>query len=149
MNQGTYIGLKATPETQRMITKRYGKLGVHGVIGDMHITLMYDRNNNKVDDYQTDPKKTFTAIVTGASVMGEKDSEWRAIALHLRCPELSRKHYAIRRAYSLEHSYPKYKCHMSIKYKPSDVDEEIVLDDAGIIGQRLQFSAEYVEPINE
>jgi hypothetical protein len=147
MKQGTYIGLRATTATKKFLQKRYGALGVRDTIPDPHITLMYDTHNDKVSEYQPDPTRVFKAIVTGASVMGEPGSKYRAIALHLSCPELQRKHYALRRAFSFQHSYDKYKCHVSIKYRPNEIDEQIVLDDHQIIGKQLTFSQEYVEPL--
>lgn len=144
--QGTYIGLRATKHTQKLLHQRYSKLGLKDLTDDVHITLMYAQNEDAVDKYKPRPERVYDCVVTGWDVLGE--GKWQALVLKLRCPQLQRRHYAIRKVHGLTHGYPELTLHVSLKYRPTDLDRDIVLSDTGIIGQELSFSGEYVEPLS-
>lgn len=144
--RGTYIGLKATQHTKKLLHNRYSQLGLRDLVDDLHITLMYAEKQDVVDTYKARPDRVYDCVVTGWDILGE--GKWQALVLKLRCPQLQRRHYAIRKVYGLEHGYPDLTLHVSLKYAPTSLDKDIVFSDTSIIGEKLSFNGEYVESIS-
>lgn len=145
MSQGTYIGLRATNRTHELLHKRFTRLGLKDIVDDLHVTLLYDPVNDIVPVYKPRPEKVYDCYVTGWDTLGT--GKWAALVLKLRCPALMRRHAAITKVYGVEHSYPELTLHVSLKYQPTRLDKEIVYSDTDILGRKLSFNGEYVEPI--
>lgn len=139
----TYVGLKASSTTSQVLSKRYSRLGIRDLNKDLHVTLMYAPDQDKAALIKTNPERIYKCRVIGVETLGE--GKWKAVVLKLHCPRLMRRHAAMSKVYGLVHSYPDFNLHVSLKYQPNEIDEDIVTSDIDIIGRVLEFSGEYVE----
>lgn len=147
MELGTYIGMRVTMPSIQNIEAFYQK-HFDNLITDMHITLMFAKEQDCIHSYPANPHKHYTCEVVGVDVFGPKGDKWRALVLKLRCPQLTRRHHAIKKVFGLEHSYPEFKPHVSIKYAPTEQEEKEFLKlKSDIIGTKIEVTGEYVEPI--
>lgn len=148
MSKG-YASVKITQESASELEKLFKLAGVSTMPKNkFHITLMYDVTNPEID--VTPKDRRYTAKVTGVERMGKRGSKWEAIALTLSCPELEARHRELK-SMGFKHSYPTFKCHMSIAYKPkvSDIDLVNLLFKLGNIPEKIHFSNETWKPIEE
>lgn len=148
MELGTYIGLRVQPFSVQRLTDFYSGY-FDNLIPDMHLTLMYDRDTDLIHKYKNccRPDRTYKATVTGIDVFGKPGDKWRALVLKLHCPQLTRRHAAIKKTFGFNHSYPTFEPHVSIKYQPSAQEERNFMRLKDIVGQKIEIAGEYVEPI--
>jgi uncharacterized protein len=122
-NCGGFINVKLTPSCTKKITKILEDLGIKDFIDDFHITLMYDKSNPAISVKMK--KGEYKTTITGIDVMGEPDSKWYAVVLKLESDELTDRHNQLKRL-GFTHSYPQFKMHVSLKYKPTPDDIETI-----------------------
>ena len=146
---GTYIGLRVDPLSVKKIENIYSK-HFDNLIYDMHLTLMYAKEQDVLHTYPANPYKHYLCKVTGIDIFGDPGSEYQALVLKVSCPHLTRRHAAIKKVFGLKHSYPEFKPHISIKYKPTEQEQKYFLNLKNeIVGTQIEVSSEYVEPIRE
>lgn len=121
-----YISLSVTDDDCKKIFDILDGLNIKDYIKDLHLTLMYDKSNPKIDvDSQ---KKSYIAKINSFKTLGEPDSKWYAIALDLESPELNERHNELKKL-GFAHSYPNFIAHISMKYKPTESDITILKDN--------------------
>lgn len=120
---GGFISVELDPNCTKKITKILDDIGIEDYIKDFHITLMYDKSNPTINVSMTN--KGYTTYITGVDVLGEPDSKWFAVVLKLESDELTARHDKLKKM-GFKHSYPTFKMHVSLKYKPSDEDIEMI-----------------------
>ena len=121
-----YIKLSVTDDDCRKIFDILDELNIKDYIQDLHLTLMYDRSNPKID--VDTPKKSYVAKIKSFKTLGEPDSKWYAIALDLESPELDERHNELKKL-GFTHSYPDFIAHISMKYKPTEDDIATLKDN--------------------
>lgn len=124
-----YIKLSVTDEDSKKIFGILDELGIKDYIKDLHLTLMYDRSNPKID--VTTSTKSYTAKINSFKTLGEPGTKWYSIALDLESPELDERHNELKEL-GFKHSYPKFIAHVSMKYKPSEDDIKTLSDNIGV-----------------
>lgn len=84
---------------------------------DLHCTIMYDESNPNIKLLKN--TKTYNATVKSVGMLGD------AIVLHFDSPGLHQRHKELKNA-GFNDTYPVYKPHMSINYKPKDTDKDLL-----------------------
>lgn len=145
-----YMAVKLSQQSADALTRHLRLIGIEDTIPpeEMHATLFYCADQDSMKAVETDPTRKYVSHITGADMMGDKDSEWRALALDLESPDLSERHAQIKELTGANHSYPDYRVHVSLKYKPTQRDHELLLAH-GLPFNKLTFDREYQEDINQ
>lgn len=145
-----FVSVKLDSEDAKAVVKVLEKLGVDCITAaKMHVTLMYDKSDPDIKIVH-EKDKTFKATVTGVERLGEKGSEWEAIAFSLESPDLCKRHDFLKAA-GFKHSYPEYKCHMSLVYKPA-IDDFDKIDLVHVLKgfpKTLTFTNEQSKPLKD
>lgn len=146
-SEGGYISLSVADESAERIEDVLSEFEINGLIQQFHLTLMYDVSNPSVS-YKTNDL-TYESDIVDIKILGEEDSEWRAIAFELSDNTLVTRHQELL-SQGFNHSYDTFIPHVSIKYKPSEKDiktltthKEYILKQIGII----KLTHETREPI--
>lgn len=145
-----FVSVKLIPEDARKIAEVLKTLGVDGIEAHkMHVTLMYDKSDPDID-LEHNKDKAFKATVTGVERLGEKGSEWEAIAFSLDSPDLCKRHEVLKDA-GFKHSFSNYKCHMSLVYKPAidDFDKIDLINVLKGFPKTLTFYNETCKPLKD
>lgn len=85
---------------------------------EMHVTLVYDERN-VIEKSNHRKNSEYVARVVGVERMGDRGSKWEALALTLASKDLERRHKELKAKEGFKHSYPEYKAHMSLLYRPT------------------------------
>ena len=120
-----YVGVSLHSDDARAINDWLKETGVSNTISanDMHATLFYASEG--MSEIDVNPNVNYqSAVKNDITYMGEPESEWYAIAIHLGGGELSERHERIKSLTGASHSYPDFKAHLSLKYKPKEGDLE-------------------------
>lgn len=119
-----YVCVKLQKESAKAISEVLDTLGVKGIESNkLHVTVMYDASNPDIE-VVLDKNEEFVAKIIGVEELGTRGSKWEAIALVLECPDLEKKHKYLKSS-GFKHSYPEYKCHMSLVYGPKSQDFDL------------------------
>lgn len=143
-----YINLSVTDKDRDKLFSLLKDLGVKDYIKDLHVTMMYDRSN-PVINYKSN-NKTYKAKIVGAKTLGEPDSKWYSIALELESEELHKRHNELKQL-GYKHSYPDFLAHVSLKYKPTESDVNILkssIDKFNSLGD-IELHNEKIRKIEE
>ena len=125
--KGGYISLQLSNYSKAQIKEITDDIGMTDIIDDMHITIIYDKSN---PDLSPPPvKEEYLAKVSGVARMGDVGSEWEAITLHLHSPDMATLHERLIET-GYKHSYNEFVPHLSIKYKPSKADVDLIEQNA-------------------
>lgn len=144
-----YVSLSLDKSQGKDIYKIFKTAGLDSIkASDFHITLMYDESNPEIEVLKN--TKIYSAKISGVERLGKKGSKWEAIALTLTSPEIEKRHKELKNA-GFKHSYPEYKCHMSIIYKPASTDEDIInlIHKLNVLPKVLKFGDEKHEKIKK
>lgn len=147
-----YISVKLQADDAKKISDvlKLANVSAEPIIASkMHVTVMYDVSNPDIDVLH-DKDKVFKAKVLGVERLGEKGSKWEAVALVLESTDLEKRHNFLKSA-GFKHSYPKFKCHMSLLYKPAegDFDKIDLIYKLDGFPKELAFDSEKCEKIKE
>lgn len=143
-----YASLTLNDESTKKIHDILKELGVLHPIDDLHITLIYDSSNPKID-MELDMKREYSATVDNIKTLGEPDSKWYAVALTLESNELLDRHNDYISA-GFKHSYPKFIPHVSLKYNPTEHDIKIIKDNFDKFKKlKLIFGNEKLDVVDE
>lgn len=113
-----YVSVKLDLDQAVELHKFLTGLGFRNLIEPhkFHVTLMYDESNPlKVPGAS---KQDHRATITGYDVLGELTSKWRAVVLNLDSESLVARHEELK-TFGFEHSYPDFIAHLSVKYRPT------------------------------
>lgn len=143
---GTFVGLRLTDYSTKILRDYLDKIRLKGTIkdSDLHCTLYY-ANKYSIEGLESNPEKVYESYVISYGFLGE--GEWGALVLHLFSPEMIKRHQHIK-TFGSPHSYPEFKPHISLKYKPDPNDIQH-LKEFSPLGMDLDFHEEYTEPIEE
>ena len=141
-----YVAAKLHIDDAKIIKDHLEKINFKDYIDPekFHCTLFYAPKG--MQEIDVDPKKVY-------SVKSSNDYEilgnppWKAVVLHLKSDDLNDRHEEIKNITKAEHSYPEYKCHISLKYDATDEDLELIQDNPLPI-DILRFHKEFQEDIN-
>lgn len=139
-----FIALKLDASQGKQIQKIFKTAGIKSLTPDkFHVTVIYDESDPEIDLLKN--TKTYEAKIIGVERLGKKGSKYEAIALTLKSPQIEKRHKELKNA-GFKHSYPNFKCHMSIVYQPSTSDEDIInlINKLGVLPSTLKFGKEYM-----
>jgi hypothetical protein len=143
-----YGSLTLTSESKKDIHKVLKSLNIKNIINDLHITLIYDVSNPVVD-FKLDKNREYSASIKDAKTLGEPGTKWFAIALTLKSKDLEDRHNDYIKA-GFKHSYPEFIPHLSLKYKPTEDDINIIKKNIDQFKDiNLIFSNETLKKIKE
>ena len=143
-----YISLSVTDDDCKKIFNILDELNIKNYNKDLHLGLMYDESNPKIDVELS--KKSYVAKINSIKTLGEPDSKWCAIALDLESPELDERHNELKKL-GFTHSYPDFIAHISMKYKPTEDDIRILKDNLELFKKigNIHLHNETMEQIEE
>lgn len=143
LNVGTYMSIKPVPESIELVWEHLSDKNIKDMISldKLHVTLIHSRDTPFLDLKRNDI--LHEAIITGYKILG--DGKWAAMVLMLDSPSLKMRHENLK-SHGLNHSYPNYNCHMSIKYQPNPLDY-CKLQSSRLVGNKLYFRDEYSDTI--
>lgn len=143
-----YINLSVTEEDKKKLFGILKKLGIKDYVQQLHLTLMYDRSNPKIDFVPNDKK--YSAKIVSFKTLGEPDSKWYSIALGLESEELNDRHEELKEM-GFTHSYPSFVAHVSLKYKPSEDDIKLLKDNVDLFKElgNIHLHNEKIKKIEE
>lgn len=126
MENNTYICVKPLPHIASEIELIVEMLGVNGAIpaNEIHATLFTAQTGEDLETAPDilQPERKYTAKCVGVGILGEGDK--KAMVIHLESPELSERHEELK--ILGPHSFPDFKPHISVKYRVTEEDEEIM-----------------------
>lgn len=137
-----FVSLSLDSEQGKEIEKNFKLAGIKCLTpSKFHVTVIYDKEDPEIDLLSNE--KTYNAKIVGVERLGEKGSKWEAIALILESPEIEKRHTELKNA-GFKHSYPTFKCHMSVVYQPNDTDEDLIelIFKLGVLPEELIFGNE-------
>ena len=129
-DNGGYIALNVTLSSSKIIEEAFEVYGIDGIIEDLHLTLMYDESEPNMSANPIDYE--YTQDVIDIILLGDVDSEWRAIALVLEKKALEVRHNELKNM-GFTHSYDEFIAHVSIKYKPTEIDIDLIMNNKSSI----------------
>lgn len=141
-----FVSAVLTPEDAQVVKDVIMNSGMEKTIpkDKLHTTIMYDRRN--IINYSKG-NTFFKATVSGFKEMGQ--GKWKALVFLLNSSDFNDYHEELKKL-GFEHSYPDYKPHLSIKYKPLESDLSFM---DGIFkklqGKTLNFIEEEPKKIKE
>jgi len=115
-----YVNVRPDQMIAHHIAGYLKDLGIEDYIqpDDMHVTVMYSRNN--AIDTNADPKRKYIATVkNGVAIMGKNSSS--TVALKLDSDDLQARHGELF-MHGAVHSFDEYVPHLSLKYNATDED---------------------------
>lgn len=121
-----YGSLKLDKKSSNELARILHELGIDNIITKFHVTTIYDESNPNLE-VEVTPTKKHKAAVSDIKLMGEPGTEWYAIALTLKSSDIESVHKKYITA-GFKHSYPTFRAHLSLKYKPSPKDIKIIKD---------------------
>lgn len=145
-----YLAVKPTPETAARIAQRVSDLGIVNAIPaeKLHVTLYYAPDGLPDDIHGSiDDQRIHLAFANGEPhTLGE--GEYAAVVLPLDAPTLHERHDQIKRITGVDHSYPDYLPHLSLKYGPEPEDVEKLQADVTLAKMVIDLTGEYCEDLN-
>lgn len=142
-----FYALKLDLEQGKEISEILKKAGITSILpSKLHVTIMYDESNPDINLLQND--STYKAKITGVERLGTKGSEWEAIALTLKSPEIEKRHKDLKNV-GYKHSYDEFICHMSLVYKPSETDLDVIelIHKLEVLPDELIFGNEFSDKV--
>lgn len=132
-----YISLQVHPEDARVLNQWAQSLNILNLhpAEKLHTTIMYDESNPTIDT--PDPQKVYRAEITTPEVLGE--GEWQGLVLNLHSAEVQQRFTQLQ-TMGYRHSYPDLKLHISLKYRPSAQDIDMLkqhMDSCPLYSVRL------------
>lgn len=143
-----YAAVHPTPETVRFVMSELERIGLKTDFDpkDLHVTLMYDRENPIL--FHPGAPIQLEATVNSGALFGD---DANTLVLKLNSQGLIARHKYLRQM-GYRHSYPEYEPHMTIKVPAAPEDLELLnkgLSAGAFSGVRLVFGGETWEPIRE
>lgn len=143
-----YAAVYPTPETVRFVMSELEKIGLKTDFDpkDLHVTMMYDRENPVL--FHPAAPIQIEATVNSAALFGHEEN---TLVLKLDSQGLIARHKYLRQM-GYRHSYPEYEPHMTIKVPADQLDLDLLnqgLSAGAFSGVRLVFGGETWEPIRE
>lgn len=147
-----YVALRLSERDAYRITTLLDSMGIKDTIpnDEMHMTLMYDESNPMLSDRAdnlVDPKLMYPVDVIGVDVLGDPDSEYRAVVLKTRSKSVDSRHQMW--SAFMTHSKPDFIQHISVKYKPTEIDidtlkayEDLIVDHIGMVVLHQEYAEE-------
>ncbi len=123
-------------------------LKISDIIDDLHVTLIYDQSNPKIN-IDIDDSIEYESSIKDIKMLGEPNTKWYAIALTLSSSDLVNRHKDyIKKGF--KHSYPNFIPHLSLKYNPSEEDIKTITKNLKLFKDiKLIFSGEKLKKIKE
>lgn len=143
-----YAAVHPTPETVRFVMSELKRIGLETDFepNDLHVTLMYDKENPML--FHPAAPIQLEATVLGGALFGPEED---TLVLKLNSHGLLARHrYLLQAGY--RHSYPDYMPHLTIKV-PATADDLKTLTNGitagAFTGVPLVFGGETWEPIRD
>lgn len=130
-----YIGVKVSQNDAIKIYELLQKLDITIDYNDLHATLIYDKSNPELN-YNPDVK-SYVSYPIDIQMMGKPESDYYSIALIVVSPELEKKHNELKEL-GFKHSYSEFKPHISLKYKPTQSEIDIIMSNKDMILRSLR-----------
>lgn len=141
-----YCAATLCDASHEMITQLLGSIGVTDAIQDMHMTLMYDVRNPKLQQIYA---PVLVGQIKDIKMMGDPSSQWRSIAFELECDDAVRFNDILISNLGYKHSYPDFIPHMSIKYRAEQKDIDKLMNNKEMfLNMFLIFDMSYWEKNN-
>ena len=144
-----YVALRVEEDSSQHIKDVVGGYNVGGLINDMHMTLMFDESepNIKLDGINI----LYVCEVVDIKTLGDPSSDWYALVLVIESYDIKCRFKQLQ-SLGYKHSYDDFVAHVSIKYKPTEEDISVVLNNKKEILSKLNhilLNNEYSESINK
>lgn len=147
--QGTFVGLKLTPESIDKLSNILGRSSLDSIIDphDYHLTLFYS-TDKPISNYQPKSGFKYRAAVKGIDFLG------KGLVLKLNADDqIVDRHNEIAKSYKVDHSFDKLLPHVTVKYyedRDSLVKSDLSLLKSAIPDDlELEFDTEYSVPVDQ
>lgn len=121
-----YVSLKVSLKDSKFLHDLLESLPIEGRLiaaHDMHLTLMYDQENpipataiSKINR----PDEIYRATIKDVGMLGDEDSKYRAVVLHLESPQIDQRFDEL--SIFMNHSFDSLMKHVSVIYGAVDGD---------------------------
>lgn len=147
--QGTFVGLKLTPESISKLSNLLGTSDLDRIIDphDYHLTLFYS-TDKPISNYRPKTGFKYRAAVKDIDFLG------KGLVLKLAADEnIIDRHNEIAESYKVDHSFDKLLPHVTVKYyedKDSLIKSDLKLLKSAIPDNlELEFDTEYSVPVDQ
>jgi 2'-5' RNA ligase len=109
VHNGSYFAVYPTEDSKDRIKEAARKCGIFVDVDELHVTVMYSPDVG-TPDIDAKSNIVYTANCTEFRLFGERSDY---LVVELDCPELESRHYELRE-YGLEHTFAKYRPHLTL-----------------------------------
>lgn len=138
---GTYVALKVSPESKKLINKVISKLNVPSPlkVKDAHATLIFSRKY--LPEFKADGKLKTPIIAKCKNLNIFKSNDGNALVIELDSKEMNKRHKEIMKDHKATYDYDEYKPHVTLSYDCGDFDIKSI--DISKELPSIEFSDEY------
>jgi hypothetical protein len=140
---GTYVSVRFTKDTNKKLREFALSLGLKP-IDKFHITVVYSPKPLGVEFGES--RFNGSAKITGIDYLGDIDSEYRAVVLHVDSKEVQNLYDTYEVIHGYKHTYDEFIQHVSLAYRPP---EDLDLSQVDLPDFEIEFSYVKIEALKE